>query len=337
MGASRGEAGEVGEGLTRSVEPHQHTGTHLRQIDGIRKIGATDLVWEQCDRLATQLGLAQLPIHTVIEGVCTCARGSSCKEKGKHPILSNGVKGATADRQQLWAWHCQWPWANWALACGSISRTVVVDIDPEKGGRESWEEYEQNRRGSDLPLTTQVLTGGLGKHLIFSIPLGARVPNRVNWLPGVDIRGDNGYAVLPGSRHVTGRAYEWLNPGIPLAEAPIDLLEAIRAGRSRPSSAGGSRSSGEFIAPTDELRARGFRHGERDDGFNRLAWRLVRQHWPHMDLVVGIMREVYDRTDQFGDPMTWEVVEDKIARARDALVPQINAERSWMQGLRSTK
>jgi hypothetical protein len=57
--------------------------------------------------------------------------------------------------------------------------------------------------------------------------------------PAIDVRGENGQALIPGSRHKSGRFYEWL-PGcapseIALAEAPdalVDLaLEANKATR----------------------------------------------------------------------------------------------------------
>lgn len=311
---------------------------HQPEFDIARSDDSASGKWEQIDRLAA-IGWPQFPCFGVTADGCSCGKNDpnsedQCEAKGKHPIPRHGVKEATTARDQLWAWHCQLPDANWALATGAPSGLVVIDLDPAKGGFESWDDYEMNRRGADFPVTTQVRTGGQGRHLILSYPAGRRVRNRVNWLPGVDVRGDGGYVILPGSRHISGGGYEWLNPGVPVAEAPDDLLEAINArGPSRPGAGSGS-GSGTLTTPTQELRERGFRHGERDNGLNALAWRLVRSHYPHRDLIEGILREVYQASDQV-PPLAWSKVEDQLDRAWAALEPQIIAERRWAEGLRS--
>ena len=291
---------------------------------------ATDEKWQQLDRLAG-LGWALFPCHSAAGDACTCGK-PRCRAKAKHPMTPHGVKEATTDRARIWSWHQMWPHANWAVATGSSSRVVVIDIDRAKGGFESWQAWEMERRGADFPTTTQVRTGGGGLHLVLSYPANRQVRNRVNWLPGVDVRGDGGYVILPGGLHISGNSYEWANPGVPIAPAPGDLLESI-SGPSARSSSGGGGSGGGFTASTQELRERGLRHGERDDGFNRLAWRLWRHHWPNEDLVTGIMYEVWTKTDQDDDPMPWAIVKDKIDRARQNIEPELLAERRWLDGL----
>lgn len=326
---------DMGGALSDTAQHNERERIHPLEIDNIQTRDEVSGKWLQIDRLAS-MGWRQFPCHSAIGDRCSCG-SAACGAKAKHPRTEHGVKEATADRNQLWAWHHRWPNANWALATGSASGLVVIDLDPAKGGFDSWDEYEMNRRVSDFPLTTQVRTGGQGRHLILSYPRGRRVRNRVNWLPGVDVRGDGGYVILPGSRHISGGTYEWLNPGVPVAAAPDDLLEAISASRASRRGGAGESSSGTFTTPTQELRERGFRHSERDNGFNSLAWRLVRQHWPHIDLIMVIMREVYDRTDQDDDFIDWSVVVDKVRRAWVALEPELLAQRQWAQGLRRAK
>ncbi len=53
-------------------------------------------------------GYAVLPLHTIRNGNCTCAKGAECNRAGKHPLLSGGYKGATADVaqvKQIWCDH----------------------------------------------------------------------------------------------------------------------------------------------------------------------------------------------------------------------------------------
>jgi hypothetical protein len=61
-----------------------------------------------------------------------------------------------------------------------------------------------------LPETRVVHTGGGGLHFYFEHP-GFHTPNSVSELgPGLDLRGDGGYVLLPPSVHATSRIYSWL-------------------------------------------------------------------------------------------------------------------------------
>jgi hypothetical protein len=91
-----------------------------------------------------------------------------------------------------------------------------------------------------LPETWVVKTGRNGRHYWFKHPVGRKINNSANLLPGVDIRGDGGQAVGAGSIHENGRLYEWLYLQSPddveLAEAPEWLLDlvCVRARRHMP-------------------------------------------------------------------------------------------------------
>ncbi|OYU73025.1 MAG: hypothetical protein CFE32_22070, partial [Alphaproteobacteria bacterium PA3] len=80
-----------------------------------------------------------------------------------------------------------------------------------------------------LPDTIMVRTGK-GRHIYFRHP-GGKIANRAGFLPGMDIRGDGGYIVGPGSIHPSGASYTWETPPgqITLAEMPDWLVKALGA------------------------------------------------------------------------------------------------------------
>jgi putative DNA primase/helicase len=77
-----------------------------------------------------------------------------------------------------------------------------------------------------LPATLEALTGGGGRHLFFALPSSQIVRNSVGKLgPGVDVRGESGYVVLPPSQHLSGNQYHWANEADP---APLPEWLAVR-------------------------------------------------------------------------------------------------------------
>ena len=153
-------------------------------------------------RAYAKLGLSVVPVHGIVAGVCTC--GKDCgKNAGKHPIarlVRRGVKDASTCPETVDGWWREWPAANVAIACGSVSEIVVVDSDGEAGVA------ELERRG--YPATWTARSGSGWLHAYLRYP-GHRVGNRK--LPGIgDLRADGGYVVAPPSRHRSGGRYEWL-------------------------------------------------------------------------------------------------------------------------------
>jgi len=169
------------------------------------------------------LGWHLLPIYGVREGRCECGR--DCHSPGKHPKTAHGLKDATNDARTLSAWEDRWPGGSTALRTGPESGVVVIDIDLDKGGPDSWTELTAGR----APIrTVTAITGGGGRHYFFNHP-GETVRNRRGSLgPGIDIRGDNGYVVLPGSTHLDG-VYSWLDGHSPLDLDLADLPKWLAA------------------------------------------------------------------------------------------------------------
>jgi len=153
------------------------------------------------------------PVHSVRAGGCSCL--SDCGKPGKHPRISEGFHKASGDPKQIRAWWEQWPDANIGLAVGK-SKLVALDIDPRNQGDVHFAELE--REHGSLPATLTNLTGGGGQHYIFTLPDGAPKPKSRVLRPGVELKGDTGYLILPPSSHLSGRPYAWDSGQ---AEAPV--------------------------------------------------------------------------------------------------------------------
>ncbi len=145
-----------------------------------------------------------------------------CEPGGKRPLTYNGFWDATTDARRVRSWWGRWPSANIGIPTGERSGLLVLDVDRRSGGMESLAALE--RRNGPMPETVKARTGGGGVHLFFRFPAGQDVRNSAELLgPGLDVRGEGGYVVVPPSR--TQSTYEWIERP-PLADAGW-LLECL--------------------------------------------------------------------------------------------------------------
>lgn len=134
-----------------------------------------------------------------------------CRAGSKIPFVGWGPwQKSPPTEQEVRGWWVRWPDANAAIVTGAVSGLVVVDIDPDKGGQIA-----------DIDEVTGIVvkTGGGGWHLYYKHP-GHDVGNRAGLRPGIDIRGDGGYVIAPGSLHESGELYSFLTDG-PTTECPL--------------------------------------------------------------------------------------------------------------------
>lgn len=113
-----------------------------------------------------------------------------------------------ATEEEVSKWFSVWPDAGLALVTGHVSKVYIVDCDNEEAISKSLE------LGMTTVIKSRTQRGTGGCHLYFASPLDdKRRQNRVgisgdniNWpsLPGLDFRGDGGYALLPPSK-----GYQW--------------------------------------------------------------------------------------------------------------------------------
>ena len=159
------------------------------------------------------------------------------KPNGKEPATIHGLKDASADVILVTAFWQAHPNCNVAVRTGAESGLVVLDVDGEYGFEslnELQAEYEQ------LPRTRSVVTPRGGEHFFFRHP-GVPIRNtQGSPALGLDVRGDNGYVLVPPSV-VNGRPYE-VDEEADVADMPkwlVDLLVELQG-----------KVSAEVIGPT---------------------------------------------------------------------------------------
>lgn len=137
------------------------------------------------------------------------------KPRDKTPLTSHGFKDATTNKDMISSWWDKYPDANIAVATGSRSGgLVVIDLDRrEDKGIDGYETLiDWQKEHGNLPDTWQSITGGGGYHLFYRDSAINR--SRAKLYPGVDVRGEDGYVVVPPSIHSSGNCYTWeIGPG----------------------------------------------------------------------------------------------------------------------------
>jgi len=123
------------------------------------------------------------------------------KARGKAPLTRHGVDDATTDEETIRQWARRWPGCNWGARCDADR--IVIDADKP--------EALDLIRALDLPEAPTVYTAR-GRHLVYrySGELPAKLRNEAG-----DVVGDvkrNGYVLLPGSIHPSGKMYR-VGPG----------------------------------------------------------------------------------------------------------------------------
>jgi hypothetical protein len=222
-------------------------------------------------------GLYVFPCHALVGGLCSCGK-PDCSNVGKHPRTARGLLDATTDPARCEQWRRMWPDANVALATGEASRVDVLDIDIEHGGHFTLANLE-DRHGL-LPQTWRVRTGSGGQHVFFQHWPGLRnSAGRIG--PGLDVRADGGYVILPPSLHSSGGRYEWMaTPGsVPLAPWPTWLAAMAQPVTLRPSAPTCATAVGGRTVPPGLHRfaEAGAPEGQRNATGFWLACRLVQE------------------------------------------------------------
>lgn len=165
---------------------------------------------------------------------------------GKRPLVRwRELKPGPQHVFQVRAWWKRWPNANIGLRTGN--GLVVLDVDPRHGGEvdPSWPET----------LASETRSGGV--HLFYRSD--RPVANSVSRVaPGVDVRGEGGYVVVPPSP-----GWRWLN------DAALAPLPALRVDVPRDSGRSGSGGQQGFEF-RDEVA-----EGGRNDYLARVAGYLM--------------------------------------------------------------
>jgi putative DNA primase/helicase len=199
----------------------------------------------------------------------------------KKPLITEWQNLATDDPSTIKDWWTRWPEANIGLACG-LSGLVAIDLDV-KGGHNGLEVWNALKAKFDINDDTVVsLTPSGGQHLLFSSD-GTTVRNSASKVgPGIDVRGEGGYVVLPPSMLADGGGYAWLiaptKRGPAALPAQVAAMLAEEARPTQPPPQAGAVTNAEPYARAalerecDEL-ARTL-EGKRNDQLNRAAFNL---------------------------------------------------------------
>ena len=176
---------------------------------------------------ALTLGWDPIPLYGTIDGVCVCRNGKACgRSSGKHPIQLDWQARERLTKPDVYDWFAMQDHpVNIGLRTGVRSGFWALDIDPKHAGDEALLSLEAVY--GQLPATRVHRTGSGGRHYLFRLPKDFEVTNSRGRLPsGIDVRGNGGFIVGPGS--VTGVGPYRTLSSADVAPAPDWLLELIR-------------------------------------------------------------------------------------------------------------
>lgn len=153
-------------------------------------------------------------------------------------------------------WVKIFPQAQIGIVTGKISNIAAVDV--ETGGDYSFLPQE----------TTIVKTGGGGRHYYFKFTPG--VTNSTRTRPLVDVRGEGGYVVAPGSQSTKGK-YEWIKQVDKLLDFPVELFILKQP----------DVKSSTNTKTTNNSEYSGVAEGQRNDAMARYIGSLLNRFHPY--------------------------------------------------------
>lgn len=149
-------------------------------------------------RRLLRLGFSVIPLDHPDEPIA-----NEPNQRGKVPAIRWApFQQARPSDDNLVSWFGNGHKRNTGIPTGSISGIVVVDTDTEAA--EDWAK-------SNLPATAFQVVTAKGRHRYYLHP-GQSIPNKARIRDGIDVRGDGGYVVGPGSQHASGHVYRAPEP-----------------------------------------------------------------------------------------------------------------------------
>ena len=151
-------------------------------------------------------GFYVLPVWPPAEGdarVCSCPKGGECLRPAKHPIPSQGIKAAAVDPARIKAWWTEYPSANIAIATGSISGIIVVDVDTGDGKEGDIAITTACADQGGVPATLKARSGSGGAHYFYRFRENP-FTRKIGFLKHVDYLSDGGYVIVQPSVNLKG-------------------------------------------------------------------------------------------------------------------------------------
>ncbi len=236
-----------------------------------------------------------------------CGIPSGGGDDGKRPLVDwKKYQTRLPTDSEYNTWFYKLKPSLWGIVTGNISGVVVVDVDP----------------GADLfimgDLKRHVRTPRGGGHYYFRHP-GHHVKTQVGILPGIDIRGDGGFANIVGTNPVLGGEYQIevmpeLGNVHPWSQMPKPILEAM-VSKETPSK---EAEPGEAIP-----------EGKRDSTLTRIGGAARRIGATEPEILALLLKVNQDRCQP---PLENEQVA-KIARSVSKYEPEANAAPEELRSL----
>jgi hypothetical protein len=268
-------------------------------------------------------------VHSTMDGrvLCDCKTGVLCGQgAGKHPILSNWNTDVAQSGADIEAMFEPYPNANVHIVTGQVSKLLVVDVDVDKGGGESYRRLWTPPEGTfrlAQPTRRHGTGGSKNFHDLYRLPDGVIVKSGpLKGFKGIDIRGEGGNVLAPPS--VTSKGTyrnDWHDPANRAGSPPGWLLESIlQSQRGMPDlTVGAAAGPGADAEPVDRSklpeaveRVMGDvpDKGERSDVFYRLVC-LCKEHGLTEGQAVTLAREWCDA--QQDPPSSYLHPRDRVA------------------------
>ena len=180
-----------------------------------------------------------------------------CSSK-KVPLIKDWPNKASTDPTQIRDWWAKWPNAFVAIVTGERSGVMVLDADSTEADQ-ALSSFEATH--GDLPETVEQTTPR-GYQLLFAHQSGVR--NSTSKIaPGLDVRGDGGFVVLPPAHNRKWIHAPW---NCDLQQAPDWLAQLMLNGNHQ------SNGHSDNWQPLDiEAIFDGVPHHQRDDTAFRYA------------------------------------------------------------------
>jgi AAA domain/Bifunctional DNA primase/polymerase, N-terminal/Primase C terminal 1 (PriCT-1) len=222
--------------------------------DPIITRGEPDLLHQAADLWAR--GFSVIPVHVAIDGVCSCGN-PTCGSPGKHPSVKwEAYQTERATDDEVFERFGNGTRRNIGIVTGAISGVVAIDGDNSEALE--W-------MGAHLPATAMRSRTAKGEHWFYRHP-GVPVSNKARIDTGdpavlIDVRGDGGFVVAPGSEHASGVTYERIGEWPAVDDLPVFDSEWLEVEQPKAKAATGPGK---------------IREGQRNAGLTALAGRLRR-------------------------------------------------------------
>jgi len=158
------------------------------------------------------------PNNTLLQAALASEQPVFACGSNKAPLTRNGFKDATCDPDKLAVMFANVAAVMIGMPTGEASGIVVLDVD-QKENRQGMDWLNENSHR--MVQTRTVRTGSGGLHIYFRHP-GRQVKNQNDKIaPGIDVRGDGGYVIVPPTN-----GYD-VADNAPIADIPDWLMPAL--------------------------------------------------------------------------------------------------------------